>query len=163
MLVSSYHPIKLEMWKLYVYMWYIQSFYKMSIVNVWLRKMHEIQLSETGPRFNIKMTSYQYRKSHCGDKTILRPSYLHNGISYTGKMTSLYWIGAQVASDWRFATCMCSMKTIPVPAIKETFKPMKTTHHVWQFECLIWCHFTWTHIKQVIIEKKNNFLATLFE
>ena len=43
-----------------------------------------------GPWFNIKMTSYQYRKSHCGDKTILRPSYLHNGISYTGKMTSLY-------------------------------------------------------------------------
>ena len=41
------------------------------------------------------MTSYQYRKSHCGDKTILRPSYLHNGISYTDKTTSLYWIGAQ--------------------------------------------------------------------
>ena len=28
----------------------------------------------------------------CNDKTILRPSYLHNGISYTGKMASLYWI-----------------------------------------------------------------------
>ena len=41
------------------------------------------------------MSSYQYRKSHCGDKTILWPSYLHNGISYTGKMTSLYWIRAQ--------------------------------------------------------------------
>ena len=41
------------------------------------------------------MTSYQYRKSHCGDKTIWRPSYLHNGISYTGKMISLYWIRAQ--------------------------------------------------------------------
>ena len=53
--------------------------------------------SYPGPRFNIKMPSYQYRKSHCGDKTILRPSYLHNGISYTGKMTSLYWIGAQVS------------------------------------------------------------------
>ena len=52
-----------------------------------------------GPRFNIKMTSYQYRKSHCGDKTILRPSYLHNGISYTGKMSSLYWIGAQDICD----------------------------------------------------------------
>ena len=50
--------------------------------------------SITGPWFNIKMSSYQYRKSHCGDKTILRPSYLHNGISYTGKMISLYWIGA---------------------------------------------------------------------
>ena len=45
------------------------------------------------PRFNIKMTSYQYRKSHWGEKTILRPSYLHNGISYTGKTISLYWIG----------------------------------------------------------------------
>ena len=33
-----------------------------------------------------------YRKSHCGDKMILRQSYLHNGISYTGKMTSSYWI-----------------------------------------------------------------------
>ena len=43
---------------------------------------------------NIKMTSYQYRKSHCGDKTVVTPSYLHNGISYTGKMSSLYWIRA---------------------------------------------------------------------
>ena len=48
-----------------------------------------------GRWFNIKMTSYQYRKSYCGDKTILRPSYLHNGISYTDKMTSLYGIKAQ--------------------------------------------------------------------
>ena len=47
-----------------------------------------------GGRFNKKISSYQYRKSHCGDKTILRPSYLHNAISYTGKMTSLYWIRA---------------------------------------------------------------------
>ena len=43
---------------------------------------------------NIKISSSQYRKSHCGDKMILRPSYLHVGISYTGKMISLYWIGA---------------------------------------------------------------------
>ena len=49
-----------------------------------------------GGWFNVKMASYQYRKSHCGDKTILRPSYLHNGISYTGKMPSLYWIRALV-------------------------------------------------------------------
>ena len=47
-----------------------------------------------GGWINIKMPSYQSRKYHCGDKTILRPSYLHNGISYTGKTTSLYWIGA---------------------------------------------------------------------
>ena len=45
-----------------------------------------------GPWFNIKMPSYQYRKSHCGDKTVVRLSYLHTGISYTGKMALLYWI-----------------------------------------------------------------------
>ena len=50
-----------------------------------------------GPRFNIKMSSYQYRKSHCGDKTVVRSSYLHNGISYTGNMSSLYWIGTLYA------------------------------------------------------------------
>ena len=52
--------------------------------------------SSSGPWFNIKMSSYQYRKSHCGDKTVVRSSYLHNGISYTGKMTSLYWFGPLV-------------------------------------------------------------------
>ena len=40
---------------------------------------------EPGARFNMKTTSYQYRKSHCGDKTVLISSYLLNGISYTGK------------------------------------------------------------------------------
>ena len=50
------------------------------------------ELMGSGSWFNIKMSSYQYRKSHCGDKTVVRSSYLHNGISYTGKMASLYWI-----------------------------------------------------------------------
>ena len=45
------------------------------------------------------MPSYQYRKSHCGDKTILWPSYLHNGISYVGNMTFLNYIRALVAQD----------------------------------------------------------------
>ena len=58
----------------------------------------------SGGWFNIKMTSYQYRKSHCGDKTILRLSYLHIGISYTGKTTSLYWIGVLV--------CWCNYSPI---------------------------------------------------
>ena len=48
-----------------------------------------------GPRFNIKVSSYQYRKSHCGDTTVLRTSYLHNCISYIAKMSSFHWIGAQ--------------------------------------------------------------------
>ena len=48
-----------------------------------------------GPWFNIKMLSYQYRKSHCGDKTVVSLSYIHNGISYTGKIT--YFYIAQIA------------------------------------------------------------------
>ena len=56
------------------------------------------QRYQAGGWFNKKMPSYQYRNSHCGDKTILRPSYLHNGISYTGKTTSLYWIRPQISS-----------------------------------------------------------------
>ena len=56
----------------------------------------------TGPQLSIKMSSYQYRKSHRGDKTILRPSYPHNGIFFTGKMTFLYWIRAQdPVCKWR--------------------------------------------------------------
>ena len=53
-----------------------------------------------GARFNIKMSSYQRRKSHCGDKTVVRSSYLHNGTSYTGKMVSLYWISPLVSIMW---------------------------------------------------------------
>ena len=73
-------------------------------VGIWAGKSNNIPLfymdvityPYPGGWFNIKMSSYQYRKSHCGDKTVVRSSYLHNGISYTGKMSSLYWIGAQI-------------------------------------------------------------------
>ena len=39
------------------------------------------------PWLNIKMSSYQYRKSHCGDKVMQSPQKDF----YTGKMV-LYWI-----------------------------------------------------------------------
>ena len=55
----------------------------LKLEQVWVIESHKT----TGRWFNIKMSSYQYRKSHCGHETILRPS---NGISSTGKMTSLY-------------------------------------------------------------------------
>ena len=76
-----------------------------------------------GPWFNIKMPSYQYRKSHCGDKTVVRSSYLHNGVSYTGKMASLYWIGPLQNMN-KYITCKLAhpgrhkmvddLQTIPV-------------------------------------------------
>ena len=84
--------------------WHLQSLATLLFVYNLLRlsKRHQVlhywpfvrEINQRpGPWFDMKMSSYQYRKSHYGDKTILRPSYLHNGISYTGKMTSLYWIG----------------------------------------------------------------------
>ena len=48
---------------------------------------------------NSKLPLCQCRKSHCGDKTVIRLSYLHNGISFSGKMTSLYWIRALEAAS----------------------------------------------------------------
>ena len=64
-----------------------------------------------GGGFNTNMTSYRNRNPHCGDKTILRPSfpsYLQNVIDCTGKTTSLYWTRAQVVTDiilrvWKLA------------------------------------------------------------
>ena len=60
-----------------------------------------------GPWFNIKIPSNQYRKSHCGDKTVLRSSYLHNGISYAGKTASLYWIGALISFVLTYYNVLC--------------------------------------------------------
>ena len=45
---------------------------------------------------DINMASNLYRKSHCGGNAILWPSNVHNGISYTGKTTSWYWIKVMV-------------------------------------------------------------------
>ena len=68
--------------------------------------------------FNIKMKSYQYRESHCGVKTILWPSYLHNGIPYAGKMTvvsGLLHIGYPSKAHPRRKSCKISFfHNIPI-------------------------------------------------
>ena len=54
--------------------------------------LEHVSSKKPGSRFNIKMISYPYRKSHCGDlTTVLSPqfNFLHN----IGETTSLYWIG----------------------------------------------------------------------
>ena len=76
----------------------------------------------SGPRFNIKMSSYQYRKSHYGDKTVTRSSYLHNGNSYTAKMSSLYWIGALVTN------AMELLQSSTKPSI---YTPRGQQHHLY--------------------------------
>ena len=66
------------------------------------RYMWEVSSLRPGPRFNIKISSHQYRKSHCRDKTVVRSSYLQNGISYSGKTASLYCIRVEVMN-----ICIC--------------------------------------------------------
>ena len=80
------------------------------------------------PRFNIKMPSYRYRKSHCGDKTVVRSSYLHNGISYTGKMASLYWIRAQ--DSWNNMVTLSSM----LPSVKLKISNQKKKKKIANFQ-----------------------------
>ena len=77
--------------------------FKYRDIHQWFNKVEYIRTTiqqYPGPWLNTKMSSYQYRKSHCGDKTILWPSYLHNRISHTGKTTSLYWIRALKSCEY---------------------------------------------------------------
>ena len=60
----------------------------------------------------LKMKSCQYRKSHYGDKTILWSSDLHNGIPYTGKIASLYWIRAQRVTDLTTSLWHCLFNSL---------------------------------------------------
>ena len=45
--------------------------------------------SISGPRFNDRVS--RYRNSHYNDNAVVRPRYLYNGNSYTGKTIPLYW------------------------------------------------------------------------
>ena len=53
----------------------------------------------------IQGTILPFRELHCGDKVVIKSSYLHSGNSYTGKMVSLCWIKARMAmsSLWKIS------------------------------------------------------------
>ena len=87
----------------------------------------------SGPWFTIKMLSYQYRNSHCGDKTTLRPSYLYNGISYPGKMTPLYWISPQVLHQFTreetvVVCCTCLNRETYATGVSNTYAIIYSLH-----------------------------------
>ena len=111
------------------------------------------------------MSSYQYRKSHCGDKTVVRSSYLHNGIFNTGKMTSLYWISPMVyhlhcLACIQYLELCCSVhenhgtcRTFPMARPKCLITNLNRIYeahqtNVWwimkvQLQwCWTWCHWT---------------------
>ena len=89
-----------------------------------------------------KMLSYLYRKFQCGHKTIIRSSFLHCGISFTGKMASLYWIrplGNLVSSlphcltlsNWQLGLWHCKLYCVwnAYITIQHYTSPYITLHH----------------------------------
>ena len=57
---------------------------------------------------SIKMLSYLCGTYYCRDTTVVRLSYLHNGISYAGTMASRFWISPQA---YLFPLKQASVKT----------------------------------------------------
>ena len=92
----------------------------------------------SGAWFIIKMTSYQYKKSHCGDKTVVRSSYLHNGISYTGKMSSLYWIRPLVSAPQGFI-----LTHLPLDKMAANLADDFSNEFSWMKMIELWFKFHW--------------------
>ena len=64
-----------------------------------------VKTKQPGPLFNIKILSYWYRISHWGDDKVVKSSYLHNGICYSGKMSYLYWINTLLENSRTGTSC----------------------------------------------------------
>ena len=93
--------------------------------------------TDCGDWFNIKMLSYQCRKSHCGDKTIIRLSYLHKGITYMGKMASWYWIRLHT-SQLIFKLVWCSHYNM-VDFLQNPHRIHLTAHLLgWEWGVVLW-------------------------
>ena len=89
------------------------------------------------------MPSYQYRKCHCGDKTVVGSSYLHNGISYASKMASLYWTNPQISS-W-FTLIWSDKSGTSHMKISATLNWMKI------YEFCIYLYYPWTFIAWALL------------
>ena len=81
----------------------------------------------------MSMSSYQYRKSHCRDKTIVRSSYLHNGIFYTGNIAfSILWLTINRCSmemdKWLHPTFYWACDYLSMLGL--TFNHVNIGHHV---------------------------------
>ena len=110
-----------------------------------------------GGWFNKKMSCYLYRKSHYGDKMILRPSYLHNGISYTGKTTSLYWIRAHWAHlsmgkftvHWGQVTHICVCKLINIDS-NNSLSPGWCQAIIWTYAGILLIQALGTNFSEIL-------------
>ena len=76
---------------------------------------HHTQVKGYWDRFQDKDYLPRYRDSHYKDKTVVRPFYLYNGNSSTGKTAFLYWDGHVIANISIFQSLdVCSNTNITV-------------------------------------------------
>ena len=98
--------------------------------------------------------SYQYRKSHYGDKTVVRSPYLHNRISYPGKMPSLYWIKPNVQlgageslvahySDVIMGTMASQITSLPIVYLTVYSDPDQRKHQSSASLAFVWGIHRW--------------------
>ena len=119
--------------------------------------------TQPGPCINIKMLSYRYTIGNpivpqCGDKTVVRSSYLHNGSSYTGKTTSLYWIRAQgpvsISDKTSFYSHACACEHW-VPCSFTGFIARIFLHEeIAERLCVacLWMHIPWLHVAMIQLD-----------
>ena len=74
----------------------------------------------------IQCFIHQYKKLKCGDKTILWPTYIHTGISFTGKNISLHWIRALFYVEW--CSTISSFLPTAMFAVPTGFRSVLTWH-----------------------------------
>ena len=116
---------------------------------VFLKYMPTMCIQYSGSRFNVKMLSYQYRKSHCGDKTVIRTSFLHNDISYIGKTASLYWFSPLFLFNYKHINleiwCMLSED-----------KQMRIKLN---FDIFIWTWLDWGYVTSKRMQKMPQYFS----
>ena len=94
-----------------------------------------------GISYTGKMASYQCRKSHCGDRKVVRLSYLHIGISYIHIYGIFFLLNHLLPF---FATLITEyhgqVELICKAIYKDTIicvKPALFLKYLWQFQCKI--------------------------
>ena len=117
------------------------SYTNPSIWSIWLHKTTmSCNKSRRVKEFNTN------RVSHCGDKIILQPSYLHSGIPYIGFTTSFYRNRAQIinyhpmtiAVVYYVPTCDCQLRHLTSSMCLEprfNISPVTASWGTWHHLC----------------------------
>ena len=92
----------------------------------------------------MKTVFPRYGDSHVKDKTVVRPSYLLHGDTFTGKTTSLYWDGPQapmIFSSVQFKNHLIMLDSVIDTLVRHMRKLLVTTIFHGSLAAEIFCRF----------------------